>query len=110
MVGAIGLIGIAVNNTILLTDYTNQARKEGMDTIDALAYASRERFRPLITTTLTTVTALLPLAILIGGLLSSTFLVVLAFPHFYNLLSKFIDFISIFFRDRIAAFKKRQEN
>ncbi|MBP7018245.1 efflux RND transporter permease subunit, partial [Candidatus Saccharibacteria bacterium] len=121
MVGAIGLIGIAVNNTILLTDYTNQARKEGMDTIDALAYASRERFRPLITTTLTTVTALLPLAIfdpfwqplavvIIGGLLSSTFLVVLAFPHYYNLFSKFIDFISIFFRDRIAAFKKRQEN
>ena len=119
MIGVIGLVGIAVNNTILLTDYTNQARQEGMDTIDALAFASRERFRPLITTTLTTAMALLPLAlfdpfwqplavVIIGGLTSSTFLVVLAFPHYYNLFSKVIDSSKSFFRKKIISIKSRQ--
>ena len=102
-----------------MTDYTNQARQEGMDTIDALAFASRERFRPLITTTLTTAMALLPLAlfdpfwqplavVIIGGLTSSTFLVVLAFPHYYNLFSKVIDSSKSFFRKKIISIKSRQ--
>ncbi|HTE21514.1 MAG TPA: efflux RND transporter permease subunit [Candidatus Limnocylindria bacterium] len=94
MVGFFALIGIAVNNTILLTDYANQARKEGRGRRDAIAYAVRARFRPLITTSLTSVVALVPLALsdpfwealsvtLICGLLSSTFLVVVAFPYIY---------------------------
>jgi multidrug efflux pump subunit AcrB len=94
MIGFFALIGIAVNNTILLTDYANQARKEGMGRIDAVAYAVKARFRPLITTSLTSVVALVPLALsdpfwealsftLIFGLLSSTFLVVVAFPYVY---------------------------
>jgi len=93
-VGLIGLIGIAVNNTILMTDYANQERREGKRAIEAVADAARRRFRPLITTSLTTVVALLPLAItepfweplaltIAFGLLSSTFLVVIAFPYYY---------------------------
>lgn len=95
MIGAIGLVGIAVNNTIMLTDYANQARQIKKNTlVDAIAIASKERFRPLITTTITTVVALLPLAlfdpfwqplavVIIGGLISSTLLVILAFPYYY---------------------------
>ena len=94
MVGFFALIGIALNNTILLTDYANQARKDGMGRVDATAYAIKARFRPLITTSLTSVVALVPLALsdpfweslsftLIFGLLSSTFLVIVAFPYIY---------------------------
>ncbi len=94
MVGLIGLIGIAVNNTILLTDYINQERRAGARVIDAVAAASEKRFRPLLTTSLTTVVALLPLAMsdpfwealaytIMFGLLSSTFLVIVSFPYYY---------------------------
>jgi HAE1 family hydrophobic/amphiphilic exporter-1 len=100
MVGIIGLVGIAVNNTIMLTDYANQQRRAGKDLIDAIAIASRERFRPLIVTTLTTTGALMPLAVfdpfwqslavvIIGGLISSTFLVILAFPYYYYFVTRF---------------------
>ncbi len=94
LVGFFALIGIAVNNTILLTDYANQAQEAGADRYEAVALAIKARFRPLITTSLTSVVALIPLAIsdpfwqslsvtLIFGLLSSTFLVVITFPYLY---------------------------
>jgi multidrug efflux pump subunit AcrB len=94
MVGLIGLIGIAVNNAILLTDYANQERRDGADPVTAISDAVVKRFRPLVTTTVTTIVALLPLALsdpfwealaftIIFGLLSSTFLVVVAFPYYY---------------------------
>jgi multidrug efflux pump subunit AcrB len=94
MLGVFALIGISMNNTILLTDYANQARKEGENAIDAIAVAIRERIRPLITTSVTSVFALLPLALndpfweglaytLIFGLISSTILVLTIFPYFY---------------------------
>ncbi len=94
LIGVFALIGISVNNTILLTDYANQAQDAGEGHIDAIATALRARFRPLITTSLTSVVALVPLALsdpfweslavtLIFGLLSSTVLVVLAFPYYY---------------------------
>lgn len=99
MIGVIGLVGIAVNNTIMLTDYANQEFKRKGSLTEALAVASKERFRPLVTTSLTTVVALLPLAlydpfwqplavVIIGGLLSSTFLVILAFPYYYLVITK----------------------
>lgn len=92
--GLIGLIGIAVNNTILLTDFANQERRAGADRVTAIATAARLRFRALVTTSITTVAGLLPLALtdpfweplaftIIFGLLSSTFLVLLAFPYYY---------------------------
>jgi multidrug efflux pump subunit AcrB len=94
LIGVFALIGISVNNTILLTDYANQAQAAGERRIDAIATAVRARFRPLITTSLTSVVALTPLALtdpfweslavtLIFGLLSSTILVVIAFPYYY---------------------------
>ncbi|MDB5182827.1 MAG: hypothetical protein JWO47_611 [Candidatus Saccharibacteria bacterium] len=94
MIGFFALIGIAVNNTILLTDFANQARREGHGGFESMALAVKARFRPLIATSLTSVLALIPLALsdpfweglaftLIFGLLSSTFLVIVAFPYFY---------------------------
>ncbi len=93
-VGFIALIGVAVNNTILLVDAANRARRSGKTAAEAIQEAVTRRFRPLIATTLTTVVGLLPLALsdpfweslgftLIGGLVSSTFFVLLAFPAFY---------------------------
>ena len=94
MLGFFALIGLSIKNTILLTDYANQARAAGMGTVDAAHEALAERFRPLIATSLTAVFSLLPLTIsspfwqglgvvLICGLLSSTFLVLTVFPYYY---------------------------
>ena len=94
MLGFFALIGLRIKNTILLTDFANQARRAGMGPVDAAHEALAERFRPLIATSLTAVVSLIPLAItspfweglaivLIGGLLSSTFLVVTIFPYYY---------------------------
>jgi len=94
MLGMLGLIGIAVNNTILLTDFANQERRGGADRKTAIEVAIRRRFRPLVATSLTTVAGVLPLALsdpfwealgftIIFGLLSSTFLVLVAFPYYY---------------------------
>ncbi|MEK7594093.1 MAG: efflux RND transporter permease subunit [Patescibacteria group bacterium] len=92
--GFFALIGLSLKNTILLTDYANQARREGMGAVDAAHEALAERFRPLIATSLTAVASLIPLAltspfweglavVLVGGLLSSTFLVLTVFPYYY---------------------------
>ncbi|NNC78670.1 MAG: efflux RND transporter permease subunit [Acidimicrobiales bacterium] len=94
MLGLIGLIGIAVNNTILLVDFANQERALGFDRRQAIENAVRRRFRPLVATSFTTVGGLLPLALsdpfweglaftIIFGLLSSTFLVIMSFPYYY---------------------------
>ncbi len=98
-VGFIALIGVVVNNTILLVDAANQARRRGLRPGAAIGEAVERRFRPLIATTMTTVVGLLPLALsdpfwealsftLIGGLISSTILVLLAFPVFYLAVEK----------------------
>lgn len=94
MLGFFALLGLSIKNTILLTDYANQARRSGMGAIDAAHAALEERFRPLFATSVTAVVSLIPLAItspfwqglavvLIFGLLSSTLLVVTVFPYYY---------------------------
>ncbi len=94
MLGFFALIGLSLKNTILLTDYANQARRAGMGAVDAAHEALAERFRPLIATSFTAVVSLIPLAlsspfweglavVLIFGLLSSTFLVITVFPYYY---------------------------
>jgi len=90
--------GIVVNNGIVLIDYINRIKKEGIDTLEAVIRASKTRFRPILMTTLTTVLGLLPLALgfgegaelraplaitVIGGLLTATFLTLLIIPNFY---------------------------
>ncbi len=94
MLGFFALVGLSIKNTILLTDYANQARRQGADPIDAAVEALEARFRPLFATSMTAVVSLIPLAlaspfweglavVLIFGLLSSTFLVITVFPYYY---------------------------
>jgi len=92
--GFFAILGLSVKNTILLTDFANQAHKAGMGPVDSAVAALRERFRPLFATSATAVVSLIPLALtspfwegltvtLIFGLLSSTFLVIAVFPYYY---------------------------
>ena len=94
LLGFFALIGLSIKNTILLTDFANQARRSGMGPIDSAVAALAERFRPLIATSLTAIVSLIPLALtspfweglaytLIFGLASSTILVILVFPYYY---------------------------
>ncbi|MDG2040057.1 MAG: efflux RND transporter permease subunit, partial [Ilumatobacter sp.] len=94
LVGFIALIGVAVNNSILLVDAANQERRKGATAGEAIGSAVTSRFRPLVATTVTTVVGLYPLSIsdpfweslgftLMGGLVSSTVLVLVSFPAFY---------------------------
>jgi multidrug efflux pump subunit AcrB len=94
MLGFFALIGLSIKNTILLTDYANQARKAGEQPVEAIALALEQRFRPLLATSVTAIVSLIPLALsnpfwqglaitLMCGLLSSTLLVIVVFPYYY---------------------------
>jgi multidrug efflux pump subunit AcrB len=103
IVGIVGLIGIVVNNTILLMDFANSMRNQ-LGIAESISEAIKARFRPLFTTSMTTLVGILPLALsnpfweplsysIIFGLLSSTTLVILAFPVFYVALEHVRQFI-----------------
>lgn len=92
--GFFALIGLSIKNTILLTDFANQSRTAGLSAVESAAAATKERFRPLVATSLTAIVSLVPLAltspfwqglaiVLIFGLASSTILVLLVFPYYY---------------------------
>ncbi|MGB9906518.1 MAG: efflux RND transporter permease subunit [Candidatus Saccharicenans sp.] len=100
-IGLIMLGGIVVNNAILLVDYTNLLRRrDGMELMEAIKEAGRRRLRPILMTALTTIIAMVPMAIglgegsevqspmartVIGGLLSSTFITLVVIPVVYSL-------------------------
>ena len=103
LLGAIILVGIVVNNAIVLVDYTNRLRRAGMSKRDALVRAGQVRFRPILMTTLTTVLGLIPLAVgwgegsevrapmaitVMGGLLFSTLLTLIFIPVAYELVDR----------------------
>jgi multidrug efflux pump subunit AcrB len=99
VIGLIALIGIEVKNSILLVDYTDQLRKQGMSLDKAIQEAGETRFVPIILTTLTAIGRLLPLVmennplysplalVIIGGLISSTLLTRIVTPVLYKLLA-----------------------
>jgi HAE1 family hydrophobic/amphiphilic exporter-1 len=99
-VGLIMLVGIVVNNAIVLVDFINQLRQRGQERLAAIKEAGPIRLRPILITTLTTVLGMLPLALGIGegaeaqapmatvvicGLLFSTLLTLVVVPVFYTL-------------------------
>lgn len=98
-IGLISLIGIVINNSIILVDYTNQLRQQGKGLLEAIKVAGETRFTPIILTTLTTIGGLLPLTLrggsmwapmgwtIIGGLLGSTMLTLIIVPVLYQLFS-----------------------
>jgi HAE1 family hydrophobic/amphiphilic exporter-1 len=95
-IGILILMGIVVNNGIVLLDCMNQHRKAGMSREDAILQAGRERLRPILMTASTTVIGLIPLALggstvgglfyfplartVMGGLISSAFFTLLVLP------------------------------
>jgi multidrug efflux pump subunit AcrB len=99
VIGLVALIGIEVKNSILLVDYTDQLRKQGMSLDDAIQEAGETRFVPIILTTLTAIGGLMPLVlennplysplalVIIGGLISSTLLTRIVTPVLYKLLA-----------------------
>ena len=103
MIGFVMLSGIIVNNGIVLVDYTNQLRREGMDKKTALVEAGRTRLRPVIMTALTTILGLLPMAmglgmgadmvqpmaiVTVGGLIYGTLLTLFVVPCIYDILNR----------------------
>ncbi len=102
-IGMITLVGIVVNNAIILIDYINTLRKRGLEKLEAIKQAGKVRLRPILITTSTTVLALFPMALgmgegaeirtpmaisIIAGLLSATFLTLVLIPVVYNKFSK----------------------
>ena len=103
-IGGILLVGIVVNNAIVLVDRVNQFRRQsGYTKLDALVAGTNERLRPIMMTTLTTVLGLLPMALgfgeaaelrtpmavtVIGGLMMSTLLTLVVIPVVYLVLDR----------------------
>jgi HAE1 family hydrophobic/amphiphilic exporter-1 len=99
-VGIVLLIGVVVNNGIVLIDYVNRLRREGVDRTRAILLAADRRFRPIMMTAITTIGGMVPLAIggrmdsgisytsfamtLIGGMTTATLLTLLVVPVFYT--------------------------
>jgi len=96
--GTVLLIGIVVNNAILLVEYIERRRKAGWNMVDAIVEAGGIRLRPILMTTLTTVAGMLPLAVgmgsgsllmqplaiaVVGGLLSAMLLTLFLVPCLY---------------------------
>ncbi len=99
-IGLIALIGIEIKNSILLVDFTEQLRREGMNLHDAIEKAGEVRFLPVLLTSVTAIGGLLPLAFersglysplaiaIIGGLVTSTLLSRVATPVMYWLTAR----------------------
>jgi CzcA family heavy metal efflux pump len=97
-IGFIALVGIEIKNSILLVDFTNQLREQGMGLDEAIEQAGEVRFLPILLTSATAIGGLLPLAVqniglyspmswvIIGGLISSTLLARLVTPVMYKLI------------------------
>jgi len=98
IIGLIALAGVEVKNSILLVDFTNQMRQQGMSVDEAIRHAGEVRFLPIVLTSMTAIGGLLPIAlsvnplisplavVLIGGLISSTLLSRIVTPVVYKLI------------------------
>lgn len=97
LLGVVSLSGIVVNNAIVLLEFINARRREGSELREAILEAGRQRFRPIMLTTVTTVGGLLPLTLsggklwgpmgwsIIFGLMGSTLLTLVVVPALYLL-------------------------
>jgi HAE1 family hydrophobic/amphiphilic exporter-1 len=117
-IGLIMLVGIVVNNGIVLVDYTNMLRQRNYPLRDAVMEAGRSRLRPVLMTSLTTILGMLPMAVsngmgremyaplgitIIGGLLVSTLVTLLLVPAMYTSL-----YHRTLAKDRTTARLKKQ--
>ena len=103
LIGFVMLVGIIVNNGIVLVDYINQLRLEGMDRQEAIIEAGVTRLRPILMTSITTILGLLVMAfggdagtalmqpmalVCIGGLVYATLMTLLVVPCMYDIISR----------------------
>jgi len=106
LIGIIMLLGLVTKNSILLVDYANQLRAEGLEKVEAMRRAAPIRMRPVLMTAISMIFGVLPAATglgpgsetrapmavaVAGGMLSSTLLTLLAVPVFYILLDDFAE-------------------
>lgn len=102
-VGFIALFGIAVENGIIMIQYLNQLRKEGLDLHEAILKGTEQRLRPVLMTALTTALGLIPILlshgtgseiqkplaiVVVGGLISSTLFTLLVLPTLYGIFER----------------------
>ena len=117
LVGLVMLVGISVNNGIVMVDYINQVRAKGNELIDAVIEASLARMRPVLMTAMTTILGMVPLAIeigtgaetwsplaraVIGGLLTTTILTLIVVPVMYIILEKMSERTKLFIKRMIS--------
>jgi HAE1 family hydrophobic/amphiphilic exporter-1 len=103
LLGTIMLVGIVVNNGILLIDFILQLRARGMEKNEAIVEAGALRLRPILITSLTTIFGMIPIAlglgeggealqplgaVVVGGLTTSTFLTLIVIPCVYSLVDR----------------------
>jgi HAE1 family hydrophobic/amphiphilic exporter-1 len=122
MIGMVILVGIVVNNAIVLIDHINYLRQSGMRRDEAIVLGGQHRMRPILITAITTILGMLPLVapilmpqwfgplegraatwapiglVIVGGLTTSTFLTLLIIPTLYSLIDDLSRFTS-----RVAA-------
>lgn len=106
ILGIIMLVGLVGKNAILLVDFTNQMKREGMATIEALIQAGRVRLRPILMTTFSMIFGMMPIALatgpssewkngiaiaIIGGLTSSLLLTLVVVPVIYYIFDRMIE-------------------
>jgi CzcA family heavy metal efflux pump len=118
LLGVILLAGIVVNNAILLVEYTEQARKRGLDRMAAVTEAGATRLRPIMMTTLTTVSGMLPLALgigqgselmqplaiaVVGGLSVSMLLTLFVVPSAYLIFNTAAEQLAVFVTGKRAS-------
>ncbi len=126
MIGIILLFGLVTKNSILLVDYANQLRQEGMDKVTAMTTAAPIRMRPVLMTALSMIFGVAPAALGIGpgsetrapmavaagaGMISSTLLTLLVVPVFYLVLDDAVDWVrKVLGREPAPQLKSRAEN
>ncbi len=122
-IGIVLLLGVVVNNAIVLIDFVNAARTQGLSREEAIVQAGRLRFRPIMMTSLTTIGGLLPLALteptgegiayqgfgqaLLGGMTTATLLTLVVVPVTYCYLDDLRDTLWLWLR-RIVALGRRR--
>jgi multidrug efflux pump len=113
LIGLVLLVGLVTKNSILLVEFANQQRAQGMNAHDAMMQAGVVRLRPILMTAFSTIAGILPIAIgfgagaesrrpmglaVVGGMITSTFLTLLIIPVVYTLFSDFGAWVSRTFR------------
>jgi HAE1 family hydrophobic/amphiphilic exporter-1 len=123
MIGFIMLMGLVTKNSILLVDFANRQRRQGVNASDAMAAAGPVRLRPVLMTSLALILAMIPVALalspggefrrtmaiaIMGGMITSTFLTLLIVPVFYAIVVGFLDRMSARRIARRAASRQRR--